>query len=180
MNVPPQDVITRDNVSVKIAAVVYFRVVDPNSALTQVEQYLFAVSQLAQTTLRSVCGQAELDQISASERGSTPRFKRLWTRKASPGEWCVWWRSRTSICRRTCSGLWRNRRRQNGRGGPRLFMRRASFKPRKNYPTRRRFWPNSRHLFTPPLLQALSQVAIEKNHTIIVPVPLDLLASFQR
>ena len=63
MNVPPQDVITRDNVSVKIAAVVYFRVVDPNSALTQVEQYLFAVSQLAQTTLRSVCGQAELDQI---------------------------------------------------------------------------------------------------------------------
>ena len=66
MNVPPQDVITRDNVSVKIAAV-YFRVVDPNSALTQVEQYLFAVSQLAQTTLRSVCGQAELDQILARE-----------------------------------------------------------------------------------------------------------------
>ena len=63
MNVPPQDVITRDNVSVKIAAVVYFRVVDPNSALTQVEKYLFAISQMAQTTLRSVCGQAELDQI---------------------------------------------------------------------------------------------------------------------
>ena len=56
----------------------------------------------------------------------------------------------------------------------------GSFKPRKNYPTRRRFWPNSRHLFTSASLQALSQVAIEKNHTIIVPVPLDLLASFQR
>ena len=63
LNVPPQDVITRDNVSVKIAAVVYFRVVDPNKALTQVEKYLFAISQMAQTTLRSVCAQAELDQI---------------------------------------------------------------------------------------------------------------------
>ncbi len=63
MTVSPQDVITRDNVSVKVAAVVYFRVVDPNSAITQVEDYLFGTSQLAQTTLRSVCGQAELDEI---------------------------------------------------------------------------------------------------------------------
>ena len=63
LNVPPQDVITRDNVSVKVAAVVYFRVLDPNSALIQVENYLFAISQFAQTTLRNVCGQSELDQI---------------------------------------------------------------------------------------------------------------------
>ena len=63
MTVSPQDVITRDNVSVKVAAVVYFRVVDPNSAITQIENYLFGTSQLAQTTLRSVCGQAELDEI---------------------------------------------------------------------------------------------------------------------
>ncbi|MFQ5853047.1 MAG: SPFH domain-containing protein, partial [Candidatus Binatia bacterium] len=63
MTVSPQDVITRDNVSVKVAAVVYLRVVDPNSAITQVEDYLFGTLQLAQTTLRSVCGQAELDEI---------------------------------------------------------------------------------------------------------------------
>ncbi len=67
MDVPPQDVITRDNVSVKVNAVVYFRVMDPVKAVVQVEDYLYATSQLAQTTLRSVCGQAELDQI-LSER----------------------------------------------------------------------------------------------------------------
>ena len=67
MDVPPQDVITKDNVSIKVNAVIYFRVMDPNNAIIQVENYLFATSQLAQTTLRSVCGQAELDEI-LSER----------------------------------------------------------------------------------------------------------------
>ena len=67
MDVPPQDVITRDNVSVKVNAVVYFRVMDPSKATIDVENYLFATSQLAQTTLRSVCGQVELDDL-LSER----------------------------------------------------------------------------------------------------------------
>ena len=66
-DVPPQDVITRDNVSVKVNAVVYFRVVDPAKAIIEVENYLYATSQLAQTTLRSVLGQAELDEL-LSER----------------------------------------------------------------------------------------------------------------
>ena len=65
MDVPPQDVITHDNVSVKVNAVLYFRVVDPGKAIVSVENYLFATSQLAQTTLRSILGQAELDQILA-------------------------------------------------------------------------------------------------------------------
>jgi regulator of protease activity HflC (stomatin/prohibitin superfamily) len=65
MDVPPQDVITRDNVSVKVNAVVYFRVVDPSRAVVEVMDYLFATSQLAQTTLRSVCGQRELDELLA-------------------------------------------------------------------------------------------------------------------
>ncbi|MFZ1947194.1 MAG: SPFH domain-containing protein, partial [bacterium] len=60
MDVPPQDVITKDNVSVKVNAVVYFRVMDPSKAITEVEDYLYATSQLSQTTLRSVLGQAEL------------------------------------------------------------------------------------------------------------------------
>ena len=63
MDVPPQDVITKDNVSIKVNAVVYFRVVDANAAVINVENYLFATSQLSQTTLRSVCGQMELDEI---------------------------------------------------------------------------------------------------------------------
>jgi len=67
MDVPPQDVITRDNVSVKVNAVVYFRVVEPTLSVIEVEDYLYATSQLAQTTLRSVCGQAELDDL-LSER----------------------------------------------------------------------------------------------------------------
>ena len=67
MDVPPQDVITRDNVSVKVNAVVYFRVIDPRRAIVEVESYHYATSQLAQTTLRSVLGQVELDQL-LSER----------------------------------------------------------------------------------------------------------------
>ena len=67
MDVPSQDVITKDNVSVKVNAVVYFRVMDPNKAVVEVENFLYATSQLAQTTLRSVCGQAELDEL-LSER----------------------------------------------------------------------------------------------------------------
>ena len=65
MDIPAQDVITRDNVSVKVSAVLYFRVVDPNKAVVEVVDYLFATSQLAQTTLRSVCGQRELDELLA-------------------------------------------------------------------------------------------------------------------
>ncbi|MCG2635339.1 MAG: slipin family protein, partial [Gammaproteobacteria bacterium] len=63
MDVPSQDVISRDNVSVKVNAVLYFRVLEPNKAVREVENYLFATSQLAQVTLRSVCGQAELDEL---------------------------------------------------------------------------------------------------------------------
>ena len=65
MDVPPQDVITKDNVSVKVNAVLYFRVLDPRRAIVEVVDYLFATSQLAQTTLRSVCGQRELDELLA-------------------------------------------------------------------------------------------------------------------
>ncbi len=63
MDVDPQDIITRDNVSVKVNAVIYFRVIDPTKAIIEVENYSYAMSQLAQTTLRSVCGQAELDDL---------------------------------------------------------------------------------------------------------------------
>ncbi len=69
MDVDPQDVITRDNVSVKVNAVIYFRVIEPVKAIIEVENYAYAMSQLAQTTLRSVCGQAELDELlSAREK----------------------------------------------------------------------------------------------------------------
>src|SRR4051812_32402333 len=72
LDVPPQDVISRDNVSVRVSAVVYFRVIDPEKAIIQVEHFGEATSQLAQTTLRSVLGQHDLDQMLGSARSSTP------------------------------------------------------------------------------------------------------------
>jgi regulator of protease activity HflC (stomatin/prohibitin superfamily) len=90
MDIPPQDVITRDNVSVKVNAVLYFRVVEPNKAVREVENYLFATSQLAQVTLRSVCGQGELDELLAERKRSTPASRRFWTLRPTPGglKWC--------------------------------------------------------------------------------------------
>ena len=75
MDIPPQDVITRDNVSVKVNAVLYFRVLDPNLAVREVENYLFATSQLAQVTLRSVCGQGELDELLAEREKINSRIQ---------------------------------------------------------------------------------------------------------
>ena len=77
MDVPSQDVITRDNVSVKVNAVVYFRVMDPTNATIEVENYLFATSQLAQTTLRSVCGQVELDELLSEREKINTRLQNI-------------------------------------------------------------------------------------------------------
>ena len=77
MEVPPQDVITRDNVSVKVSAVVFFRVLDPRNAVVQVQDFLFATSQMAQTTLRSVLGQVELDDLLASRDKINQQLQRI-------------------------------------------------------------------------------------------------------
>ena len=79
LDVAPQDVITRDNVSLKVSAVIYFRVIDPQKAVVNVEDFLFATSQIAQTTLRSVLGQSELDEL-LSERGTVRAARRRPTR----------------------------------------------------------------------------------------------------
>jgi regulator of protease activity HflC (stomatin/prohibitin superfamily) len=77
MDVPPQEVITRDNVSVKVNAVLYFRVLHPEKAVIQVENYLYGTSQLAQTTLRSVCGQAELDDLLAEREAINQKLQEI-------------------------------------------------------------------------------------------------------
>ncbi|MEE8299692.1 MAG: slipin family protein [Desulfatiglandales bacterium] len=84
MDVPSQDVITRDNVSVKVNAVIYFRVMNPNNAIIEVENYLFATSQLAQTTLRSVCGQAELDEILSEREKINTRLQEILDKHTDP------------------------------------------------------------------------------------------------
>ena len=83
--VPPQDVISHDNVSVKVNAVIYFRVVDAERAIIQVNNYLVATSQLAQTTLRWVLGKHDLDQMLAERTSSMPTFKRCSTSRPRPG-----------------------------------------------------------------------------------------------
>ena len=84
MDVPPQDVITRDNVSIKVDAVIYFRVMDPNNAVIEVENYLFATSQLAQTTLRSVCGQVEMDELLAEREKINTTLQQILDRNTDP------------------------------------------------------------------------------------------------
>jgi regulator of protease activity HflC (stomatin/prohibitin superfamily) len=84
MDVPPQDVITRDNVSIKVNAVIYFRVMDPTKATIEVENFLFATSQLAQTTLRSVCGQVELDEILAEREKINAQLQSILDKHTDP------------------------------------------------------------------------------------------------
>jgi len=84
MDVPPQDVITRDNVSIKVNAVIYFRVMEANSAVIEVENFLYATSQLAQTTLRSVCGQVELDEILAEREKINTQLQEILDRSTDP------------------------------------------------------------------------------------------------
>lgn len=84
MDIPPQDVITRDNVSVKVNAVLYFRVVDPSRAIVEVENYLMATSQLAQTTLRSVCGQGEMDDLLAERDKINEKIQHILDEQTDP------------------------------------------------------------------------------------------------
>jgi regulator of protease activity HflC (stomatin/prohibitin superfamily) len=84
MDIPPQDVITRDNVSIKVNAVVYFRVLDAKAAVIDVENYLYATSQLSQTTLRSVCGQMELDEILSEREKINLQLQEILDRSTEP------------------------------------------------------------------------------------------------
>jgi len=83
-DVPPQDVITRDNVTVQVNAVVYFRVIEPLKSVIEVENYLYATSQLSQTTLRSVCGQAELDELLTNREEVSARIQGILDRQTDP------------------------------------------------------------------------------------------------
>ena len=121
LNVPPQEVITKDNVPVRVNAVAYFRIVEPKDAIVQVENYMVATSQIAQTTLRSVLGQhvldellSERDKINAILQSDHRRGDLAVGRSRSRSS-----RSRTSRSRPTCSGRWRARPRPSASGARR-------------------------------------------------------------
>ena len=181
MDVPPQDVITRDNVSVKVSAVLYFRVVDPNRAIREVENYLFATSQLAQVTLRSVCGQAELDQILSQRERINAQIQEIVDAQTLP------WGIKVSLVAVKDIDLPLDMQRAMAKQAEAERERRAKvihaegeFQASQKLSDAAEILAKQPASFHLRFLQALSQVAIEKNHTIIVPLPLDLLASFQR
>lgn len=178
LTVSPQDVITRDNVSVKVAAVVYFRVLDPNKALTQVENYLFATAQLAQTTLRSVCGQAELDQILSQRERINARIQDIVDTQADP------WGIKVSLVAVKDIDLPQDMQRAMAKQAEAERERRAKvIHAEGEFQAAQRLSDAAAIMAQQPatlhlrFLQALAQVAVEKNETIIVPVPIDLLGS---
>ena len=114
LNVPPQEVITKDNVPARVNAVAYFRIVDPKAAIVQVENYMNATLQIAQTTLRSVLGQHVLDELLSERDKINAILQGIIDEATSPwGSRYPWSRSRTSRFPPTCSARWQGRRRRN-------------------------------------------------------------------
>jgi regulator of protease activity HflC (stomatin/prohibitin superfamily) len=181
MDVPPQDVITRDNVSVKVNAVIYFRVMDPTKAIIEVENYLYATSQLAQTTLRSVCGQSELDELLSEREKINMQLQEILDRHTDP------WGVKCSMVEVKQIDLPTEMQRAIMRQAEAERERRAKvINAEGEYQASTRLAEAATILAKEPtalqlrFLQTLVEVAAEKNSTTIFPVPIDLLEPFIR
>ena len=176
MDVPPQDVITKDNVSVKVNAVVYFRVMDPNLAIREVENYLFATSQLAQVTLRSVCGQAELDELLSEREKLNTRLQEILDTETDP------WGIKVVLVELKDIDLPQEMRRAMAKQAEAERERRAKIiHAEGEFQASQKLGeaaeiiakqPNAMHL---RFLQSLVEVSAEKNHTIVLPIPVDVI-----
>ena len=178
LDVPSQDVITRDNVSIKVNAVLYFRVVDANRAVVEVQNYLYATSQIAQTTLRSVCGQAHLDELLAERDKFNARLQEIIDTHTEP------WGVKVVSVEVKHVDLPVEMQRSIARQAEAERLRRAKvINAEGEYQAAVRLGEAATIMETQPmaiqlrLLQALSQVGTEKNHTVIVPIPTDLVAA---
>jgi len=179
MEVPPQDVITRDNVSIKVNAVVYFRVIDPFKSIIQVENYHYATSQLAQTTLRSVCGEAELDQILAEREHINQKLQTILDRHADP------WGIKVSTVEVKQIDLPQEMQRAIAKQAEAERVRRAKvIHADGEFQASEKLRAAAEIMSTQPValqlryLQTLSEVASENNSTTIFPFPMDLLTPF--
>ncbi len=179
MDVPSQDVITRDNVSVKVSAVIYFRVMDPTKAVIEVENYLYATSQLAQTTLRSVCGQSELDDLLAEREKVNLEIQEILDRHTEP------WGVKVSMVEVKHIDLPSEMQRAIARQAEAERERRAKvINAEGEYQAAARLSEAATIIAKEPtalqlrFLQTLVEVAAEKNSTTIFPVPIDLLEPF--
>jgi regulator of protease activity HflC (stomatin/prohibitin superfamily) len=179
MDVPSQDVITRDNVSIKVNAVVYFRVMDPTSAVIQVEDYLFATSQLAQTTLRSVCGQAELDEILSERDQINNELQHILDQHTDP------WGIKVSTVEVKHIDLPQDMQRAMARQAEAERERRAKvINAEGEYQAAEKLAMAAEVIAAHPqalqlrYLQTLREVASENNSTTLFPLPIDLFKPF--
>jgi len=179
MDVPSQDVITRDNVSIKVNAVVYFRVLEPNRAIREVESFLFATSQLAQVTLRSVCGQAELDELLAERERINSRLQGILDTQTDP------WGIKVVLVELKHIDLPQEMKRSMAKQAEAERERRAKvIHSEGEFQASQKLADAAKVIGSQPMamqlrfLQSLVEVASEKSSTIIVPIPIDLLAPF--
>ena len=179
LDVPPQDIITRDNVSVKVNAVVYFRVVEPIKAIIAVEDYLFATSQMAQTTLRSVLGQSELDELLSSREKINHHLQEILDRQTDP------WGIKVSNVELKHVDLPQEMIRAMARQAEAERERRAKvINAEGEYQAAEKLVSAASMMEKHPMalqmryLQTLVDISSEHNSTTIFPIPIDLIQMF--
>ena len=180
LDVPPQDIITRDNVSVKVNAVVYFRVLDPSRAVVEVENYMYATSQLAQTTLRSVLGQAELDDLLSERDRLNQQLQKILDSQTDP------WGIKVSSVEVKHVDLPQDMQRAMARQAEAEREKRAKIIHAEGELTASDKLAQAAAIIdrqpaaiTLRYLQTLTEIASEQNSTIIFPLPLDLIRMFR-
>ncbi len=178
-DVPPQDVITKDNVSLKVNAVVYFRVVHPENAIVQVENFLFATSQLSQTTLRSVLGQSELDELLAERDKINLQLQKIMDHQTEP------WGIKVSNVEVKHIDLPQEMQRAMAKQAEAERERRSKviaaegeFQASKKLAEAAKVLAQQPSAITLRYLQTLREIATENNSTTIFPIPIDLLKPF--
>ncbi len=174
-DVPPQDIITRDNVSVKVNAVVYYRVIDPNRAVVEVENYMYATSQLAQTTLRSVLGQAELDDLLAERERLNQQLQQILDTQTDP------WGIKVSAVEVKHVDLPQDMQRAMARQAEAEREKRAKIihaegelVASEKLAQAATIIGSAPGAMTLLYLQTLNEIASEQNSTIVFPLPIDL------
>jgi regulator of protease activity HflC (stomatin/prohibitin superfamily) len=175
-DVPPQDIITRDNVSVKVNAVVFFRVIDPRKAVVEVEHYVYATSQLAQTTLRSVLGQAELDDLLAERDRLNQELQQILDHLTDP------WGIKVSAVEVKHVDLPENMQRAMGRQAEAEREKRAKIIHAEGeliasdkLAQAAAIIDREPSAITLRYLQTLTEIGVEKNTTVVFPLPLEIL-----
>ena len=179
LDVPPQDVITKDNVSIKVNAVVYYRVMDANKSIVEVENYSYATSQLAQTTLRSVCGQAELDELLAEREKISVHLQEILDKDTDP------WGIKVSKVEIKHIDLPPEMQRAMAKQAEAERERRAKvIHADGEYQASSKLSDAAQIISKDPTalqlryLQTLSEIATEKNSTMLFPIPIDLFKPF--